>query len=313
MPRPNQTPAVPETTKRCFVIAPIGTVDSETRRATQGLLDATIRPVLEDSGYEVVVAHEIATPGSITRQIIEHLLTADLLIADLTTLNPNVMYELAVRHAKRLPVITLAEEGTELPFDVADERTIFYRNDMYGSEELKPRLRNAVKAAADEHEPDNPVYRAARSQVIREVVQSTNVEKHLLERLDGIESALNQIGRSTRIPPLSVRENERHIYAIDIRGEDEAVMKFLDRVVSARGSSVGRIERQEDRVLMTITASRPMMSLLDMAATREGVSGSVVIANTGRMRRIPRKLVQVEGKDIDVEGSTINKSDGEGV
>ena len=146
---------------------------------------------MENLGFVVEVAHTISQSGSITKQVIERLLTSDLLIANLTGLNPNVMYELAVRHAKRLPVITIAEEGTDLPFDIADERAIFYSNDMAGVTELKSSLAKAVELALKDEQPDNPIYRAAQSLLIKEVTED-DPQRFVLERLSEIEAAINK-------------------------------------------------------------------------------------------------------------------------
>lgn len=178
----------PTPKKSCFVITPIGDVGSQTRRSTDGLLNAVIRPALENE-FEVVAAHELSNPGSITVQIIEHLLDDDLVVANLTDLNPNVMYELAVRHAKRKPVIILARHGTSLPFDVAQERTIFFVDDMQGTQELAGRLKESARTAAAEASPDNPVYRAAKAAVMHSVAPD-DPQKYILERLASIESKI---------------------------------------------------------------------------------------------------------------------------
>jgi len=187
-------------TKRCFVITPIGDSGSLTRRAADGLIKSTIRPVLEEVGFSVIAAHEMPEAGSITRQVIDHLLNDELVIGNLTELNPNVMYELAVRHAARLPIVVLAENGTRLPFDISDERTIFYSNDMEGVEELKPTLKSAILSALSDKEPDNPIYRAVESNIMKEVVKH-KPEQYMMEQLAKIDAKLNAVINETRNVP----------------------------------------------------------------------------------------------------------------
>lgn len=181
--------------KTCFVVTPIGPNDSSTRRAADGLVHAVIRPVLEEKGYVVEVAHEIDTLGSITQQVVERVLNADLVVANLTDLNPNVMYELAIRHCVAKPVIVMAESSTKLPFDVAAERTISYANDMSGVVELKHKLQHKIDFVMSNVDAniDNPVYRVIRGKAITDALVNTNPDEAnilrlILGRLDAMES-----------------------------------------------------------------------------------------------------------------------------
>jgi hypothetical protein len=80
---------------------------------------ATVEPKLR-----VVRADKITQPGMITKQVIEYLLKSRLVVADLSYHNPNVFYELAVRHATGKPVIHIKRTSDPIPFDNKDFRTI---------------------------------------------------------------------------------------------------------------------------------------------------------------------------------------------
>ena len=80
--------------KRCFVVSAFGAGPDE-QRAHKQVLRHLVQKVLEPE-YQVVRADLIDEEGLITNQIIEHLLEDELVVADLTGLNPNVFYEVAV-------------------------------------------------------------------------------------------------------------------------------------------------------------------------------------------------------------------------
>ncbi len=120
----NMTIATTDNKKICFVISPIGEDDSETRKRSDQVLKHIITGAVEQLGYTVIRADKISEPGIITHQIIQHIVDAPLVIADLTERNPNVFYELALRHAIRKPLVQLIKKGETIPFDVAATRII---------------------------------------------------------------------------------------------------------------------------------------------------------------------------------------------
>jgi hypothetical protein len=109
----------------CFLIAPIGDPGTPTRMQSDMALDYIVRPALVEL-YVIKRADEDALPGQISPQVIRDIDEADLVVCDLTDLNPNVMYELSFAHTRGKRVIQIADAGTKLPFDLAQFRTIFF-------------------------------------------------------------------------------------------------------------------------------------------------------------------------------------------
>ena len=106
----------------CFYITPIGHVDTEERKHSDLFLESIVQPALEPFNLRVVRADQIDKPGVITKQIIDYLVHSKLVIVDLSFHNPNVFYELAIRHMMRKPVVQITRKN--IPFDVNTVRTI---------------------------------------------------------------------------------------------------------------------------------------------------------------------------------------------
>ncbi|MHC4168220.1 MAG: hypothetical protein ACYSWQ_14785 [Planctomycetota bacterium] len=113
----------PDSAKSCFVIGPLGKRRSSVRRRADALLAKLIRPAVEPLGYKVE-RPEMAGVIDIMPAVIRHVLEDDLVVADLTGGNPNVFYELAIRHVRGKALVQLINEGNEIPFDLQGTNVI---------------------------------------------------------------------------------------------------------------------------------------------------------------------------------------------
>ena len=137
----------------CFVIAPIGDPESATRKRTEKVFRYIVQPAVKGE-YVAVLPHRLDRPGKITMQVIEKIVTAPLLIADLTDSNANVYYELSLRHALNEPAVLLieAQQLDSIPFDVQGLRTVPY--DLTDPEKLEATVQELSKEiAAVERDP----------------------------------------------------------------------------------------------------------------------------------------------------------------
>jgi hypothetical protein len=188
-----------ELKKRCFIITPIGGERSDIRDALDGLLKSVLEPVLLEVGFkdkDITVAHQMKDSGSINTQLITRIIEDELCIVNLTGLNPNVMYELAIRHAVGKPVVIIAEKGTKLPFDIIDQRTIFYLNTMLGAVQLKETLRDMVDNILTNptNIPDNPIIKIIKENAILDKIKSDGREHSelslVLNKLSNLEERI---------------------------------------------------------------------------------------------------------------------------
>ena len=137
---------------RVFLICPIGDENSPERKRADVILNYLVRPAAIDAcGFkEVVRADLIASPGEIPREIIEHLIEDDLVVADLHGRNANVFYETGIAHTLGKTVVPISQSMSDIPSDLQQHRALIYLRNTEGltkmQEELASRLRTIISS-----------------------------------------------------------------------------------------------------------------------------------------------------------------------
>jgi hypothetical protein len=186
----------------CFVIAPIGSEGSDIRVRSDQVLKHIISPAAKECGYGTVLrADQISEPGLITSQVIQHVVEDPLVIADLTGWNPNVFYELSLRHALKKPVVQIIHATEKIPFDIAASRTIHVdHHDLDSVARAKEEIVRQIKAVENNPtEVDNPISAAIELQSLRQSgnpLEKSNAE--ILTMLTDIRSTLSDLREEPR-------------------------------------------------------------------------------------------------------------------
>jgi hypothetical protein len=148
----HNTPAVPAGST-CFVMQPFS-------GPLGGYYESIYRPAIEQAGLEPLRADaEIFGTGKIMDQIWRGIRSASVLVAELTTKNPNVFYELGLAHALEKPVVLVSSNQEDVPFDLRHIRVILYdQTDPFWGQKLIDKLADNVRSALGD--PEEAIFRA---------------------------------------------------------------------------------------------------------------------------------------------------------
>jgi hypothetical protein len=139
--------------KHCFVVMPHGRTASEIKHF-RGWYEVVIKPAVIEATFVPILAAAEEQPGAINDDIRAHLAYDPMVVVDLGGAepdedpNPNVMYELGIRHALSLPLVMMAWQGQRLPFDVGNQRVIMEGREFVDIETNRRRLISFILAAA---------------------------------------------------------------------------------------------------------------------------------------------------------------------
>lgn len=138
-------------TRKCFVLMPFV-------KQLEEIYVEVYKPICDEIGFYCWRVDEILRPGSITKDIIQGIRDSDIIIADLTSNNPNVFYELGVAHTINKRTIMTCQQVEDIPFDVSTYRVIIYQHTLTGVKELAGKLKKAINETLESGDTySNPV------------------------------------------------------------------------------------------------------------------------------------------------------------
>jgi hypothetical protein len=220
--------------KVCFVVMGFGkkTDYSDVPRTLDldRTYEAIIEPAVTRAGLDCIRADQISHAGIIDKPMYEMLLRADLVIADISTANPNALYELGVRHALRpFSTIVIKELDGKFIFDLNHLATLQYKHlgEDIGSREASlksAKLHELIQAVLSKQEPDSPVYTylaglsvpTMTSSAFKHAVAEAKVQS------DSMAFALEQARSATqRGDSAGARDAFRRAYDLQLRGHGQ--------------------------------------------------------------------------------------------
>ena len=137
----------------CFVMQPFG-------GTLGGYYESIFKPAIDQAGLTPVRADaEIFATGKIMDQIWRGIRSANVLVAELTTKNPNVFYELGLAHALEKPVVLVSSNQEDVPFDLRHIRVILYdQADPFWGQKLIDKVADNIRSALKN--PEEAIFRA---------------------------------------------------------------------------------------------------------------------------------------------------------
>ena len=152
-------PKTKKGTKLCYVIMPFSKTKTCNEDEWTEIFDKIIKPAVERAklGYQCLRSE--ATTGNIIKKVVNSLYHANVVIADLTDRNPNVFYELGVRHTLKGRTILIAQRRKDIPSDLHGYASHVYRWKTTAHKEgLTKKLRDILQhIETDVDRSDNPV------------------------------------------------------------------------------------------------------------------------------------------------------------
>ena len=193
---------MPEHKKTCFVVMPISDQTGYESGHFGRVYKNLIKPACEDANFEVTRADDVKNTNYIVLDILNRIVSADIIVVDLSAKNPNVLYELGIRQAFDKPAVLIKDAKTDRIFDIQGIRTIDYDENLRIDlvEKQRKQISAAVADTVQKH-PTEPgsLIRMLSVQKGAELPEPTTItgeSRLIMDALGDVASRLSDLERS---------------------------------------------------------------------------------------------------------------------
>ena len=177
-----------ELSESCFVIMPISNPKRYPKGHFTNIYNQIFIPAIKEAGFTPYRVDENAICDSIINKIFDAIQQCPIALCDLSSRNPNVLYELGLRQAYDNPVVLVHDEKTDRIFDVSGISTVQYNSNRLYENVVHAResIKNALQETAKKGGKNNSLVRIVKS-------QSANFDDVTVSSDDKLEIMLNRI------------------------------------------------------------------------------------------------------------------------
>lgn len=271
--------------KKCFVIMPFGTKDVLDNKGNvvdtvdfNKVYEELIKKAVEEIGLKCERCDEIAESGAIPKKMFRGIFEADVAVVDITSLNPNVFYELGVRHALHKYVTVVIQKQTDqiLPFNIRQLGVTYYE---IAAEDQIEKARKAIQ-----------------------VLIQNGLDKQNTDSI--VHDALNDEVKVER-KPRTIRIQEEKLFSL-IHVPNKEIGYITGNIKNIKGVDVW-VNSENTNMQMARPFERSISSTIRYEGAKKGRSGNIVndyIANE------LNKIMEEEG-GIAAPGTVIPTTSGE--
>ena len=261
--------------KSCFVIMPYGKKSDADHSEIDFdyIYTEVIQEPVERAGLNCIRCDELEEAGSIHDDMFTYIASAEVAIVDITTLNPNVFYELGARHAlKKSVTILLRKRGADLPFNISGMRVIEYPDEKGSYREIREKIQRFIENGLVNDETDSPIFPVLKR------LQSGQIALDKSRRIDKAESYTSTM-KSHAGQKIEIRTGDIHKWkGVDVWVNSEntnmQMARLYDRNLSALIRYYGAKKDINDQIIEDTIA----LELNKCMAGKESVDLGTVLA-----------------------------------